>query len=346
MVIVEFKSSPPGGPTGSSRVMNNSHLIQTTCLPGSTITVVRRSRKVVEAEFQMYQRIATMLESLNLLSAPVQARKSDSREKTVELAFAVGAEVECDYEDKGEFWPCRVIRVNDNKTYDLDYEKEYKWVGTQRGVDPDLVEKRGLQEKKKKGENLWRWEGMSDSDDDDWRDDDRASDDEDEHLAAQKKNISFAYFDNIGVLLRASSGDEDACLKALGRVSRQAGVKSFTDIHALADAVSQEVAAGQDVARTLISLSRGLDPASDKDQTAAVTASNSLVDSGDLVLLNLLYAPRRSRLHSILKVLSRIETAGQICAWTRLSSGEVCCVHMSMKQFTYLTICLSPIYPQ
>lgn len=41
------------------------------------------------------------------------------------------------------------------------------------------------------------------------------------------------------------------------------------------------------------------------------------LDSEDLVMLNLLYAPGTSRLHSILRVLSRVETAGYILAWTK-----------------------------
>ena len=51
--------------------------------------------------------------------------------------------------------------------------------------------------------------------------------------------------------------------------------------------------------------------------------SAEVEDAEDMVLLNLLYAPRRSRLHSILKVLTRIETAGHILAWTKASALEV-----------------------
>lgn len=39
------------------------------------------------------------------------------------------------------------------------------------------------------------------------------------------------------------------------------------------------------------------------------------LDADDMFLLNLLYAPRRSRLHSMMKVLVRIEIVGQILAW-------------------------------
>ena len=43
-------------------------------------------------------------------------------------------------------------------------------------------------------------------------------------------------------------------------------------------------------------------------------------DKDEMVLLNLMYAPRRSRLHSLLRTLTRIENAGQICAWTKASN--------------------------
>ena len=36
------------------------------------------------------------------------------------------------------------------------------------------------------------------------------------------------------------------------------------------------------------------------------------------VLLNLMYAPRRSRLHSLAKTLARVENLSHICAWTRM----------------------------
>jgi hypothetical protein len=68
------------------------------------------------------------------------------------MLFKVDTPVECDYEGKGEYWPCVVRRINDNGTYDLEYVKEYKWVGVQKGVEPDLVQKRGAAEKKKQGE--------------------------------------------------------------------------------------------------------------------------------------------------------------------------------------------------
>ena len=54
---------------------------------------------------------------------------------------------------------------------------------------------------------------------------------------------------------------------------------------------------------------------------AAAAATNKStyqpVDAEDKYLLNLLYAPRRSRLFSVTRVLTRIENVSYILAWTR-----------------------------
>lgn len=42
-----------------------------------------------------------------------------------------------------------------------------------------------------------------------------------------------------------------------------------------------------------------------------------------MVLLNLLYAPRRSRLYSLAKVLSRVENLSYICAWTNVAKRNL-----------------------
>ena len=51
-----------------------------------------------------------------------------------------------------------------------------------------------------------------------------------------------------------------------------------------------------------------------------VVAVSGGIDS--MVLLNLLYAPQRSRLHSLLKTLCRIENAAHICAWTKATKAD------------------------
>lgn len=40
-------------------------------------------------------------------------------------------------------------------------------------------------------------------------------------------------------------------------------------------------------------------------------------NSADLVLLDMLYSSKQSRLRSVMKILSRIENIGHICGWTK-----------------------------
>lgn len=279
------------------------NVIQCTGLPGRTVSVIRRPKKLVEAEFRFRQQISSLCESLHLLVPPSSKKKESDDTEAVdeEMVFKVDSLVECDYEGKGEFWPCVVRRVNDNSTYDLEYVNDYKWVGIQRGVDPEVVQKRGENEKKARGEGIWHWDGMSDSEDEDFRED---SDDEDEEGKGEKKNkerINFYQFDELGRVIAAAKGNEDACLDALNRIGCVPGAMPFTDVSKLAAAVERE-------------MSRGF---------AVHGKSMTPVDSEDYVLLNLLYAPRRSRLHSLMKTLARIENASNICAWTKASNPEV-----------------------
>jgi hypothetical protein len=103
-----------------------------------------------------------------------------------------------------------VHRVNDNKTYDIEFVGEYKWAGIQRGVVPEEVEERGAAEKKQKGEGLWHWEGMTDEEDDDFRADDTDEDEnEDEEAKAKallaKFRLTFEQFDRLAEVLAAAA---------------------------------------------------------------------------------------------------------------------------------------------
>lgn len=64
------------------------------------MTVIRRPKKLVEAEFRFRQHIASQCESLQLLVPPVQRKKEveDADANDEEMAFKVDALVECDYE--------------------------------------------------------------------------------------------------------------------------------------------------------------------------------------------------------------------------------------------------------
>lgn len=45
-------------------------------------------------------------------------------------------------------------------------------MGVQKDIDADMVQARGDSAKRLRGEGVWHWEGMSDSEDEDWRDND------------------------------------------------------------------------------------------------------------------------------------------------------------------------------
>jgi thiol-disulfide isomerase/thioredoxin len=279
-------------------------VIQATGLPGRTVTITRRPKKLVEEEFRFRQQIAAVCESSHLLVRPQKKKETEVEiDADGELLFKVDAAVECDYEGKEEYWPCVVRRVNDNGTYDLEYVGDYKWVGIQRGVDPEIVQKRGENDKKARGEGIWHWDGMSDSEDDDFRDEsDDEQDDDDKDEKKSKDRIDFFQFNQLYKIIAASGRNLDACLAALHRLGSVPGVMPFTDVDKLAAAVEYEISHAK-----LESYGKPALP----------------YDSEDMFLLNLLYAPRRSRLHSVLKTLARIENASHICAWTKASNVDL-----------------------
>jgi hypothetical protein len=306
IVVVEFRSTGSWTDfTSPQPGSNHRHVVQCTALPGRTVTVTRKNRAALIADFQRRQRIAQLLESTKLLINPPPKRKIGKDEGGKDDAFKIDADVECDYEGKGVYWPCIVRRVNDNGTYDLEYVKDYKWVGVQRGVDSEIVQKRGEDERRKRGEGIWHWDGMSESEDDDWRansDDEVEEDDPNKHA---KSRICFYHFDELNTLLQAANDDEASCLAAISRLASVPGVFPFSDIHKLRKAIAELVN------RDSLGFSM------ERKDGAPLTSE------GDMILLNLLYAPRRSRLYSLLKVLTRIENASHICAWTKSSNLTV-----------------------
>ena len=160
---------------------------------------------------------------------------------------------------------------------------------------------------------------MSESEDDDWRvnSDEEADDEDEEHKS--KSRPCFYHFDELNIVLDAAGGDESVCLAAISRLASVPGVLPFTDVHKLARAVSELVSRD-----TLGSVLGAATTASAGASSAAAAGKKPLSEHEDMVLLNLLYAPRRSRLFSVLKSLARIENAAHICAWTKASNIKVC----------------------
>ena len=86
------------------------------------------------------------------------------------------------------------------------------------------------------------------------------------------------------------------------RLGAVPGVMPFTDVDKLASAVNYEITHGN---------------------LESYGIPLSEFDRDDMILLNLLYAPRRSRLYSVLKTLARIENASHICAWTKAKNSDL-----------------------
>lgn len=51
----------------------------------------------------------------------------------------------------GQYLPCIINRINDDRTYDLEFVNEYRWYGIQKNIDAKLVQTRGDLDKRRKG---------------------------------------------------------------------------------------------------------------------------------------------------------------------------------------------------
>ena len=328
MIIVEFKMTGDWTTAAwSQNIVNDVNNIQITGFPGRTVQITRRLKSLIEEEFHQKQRIASVLETSQLLIPYVKKKKTEDKKDNIDNVYKVDTPVECDYEGNGKYWPCVVRRVNDDGSYDIEYVDTYKWAGIQRSVKVELIQKRGDSEKKQRGENLWHWEGMSDSEDDDWRED---SDDEDiekfdDTNNKLKKRIDFYQFDNILCLLNSVNNNEDECVRILQRLSSVPGVLPFTDIHKLSRVIIET--------KQSIESTYDLDLGGHFDDSIIITETKKSYDSEDMIFMNLLFAPRRSRLHSILKVLTRIENISHICAWTKKSNLTVQELRVGQNEF-------------
>jgi hypothetical protein len=147
---------------------------------------------------------------------------------------------------------------------------------------------------------------MSDSEDDDWREnsDNEGSEDGDNYeLNKNKKRINFFQFDELELVYEAAKCNEELCLQILFKLGSVPGVQPFNEVTKLARVVKDELESGA------YGMSSG--------------PSFQPFNRNDMLLLNLLYAPRHSRLHSVLKVLCRIENVSHLLPWTSMHHPEV-----------------------
>jgi hypothetical protein len=233
-----------------------------------------------------------------VLMQPPQRRRSvcrsEAEDKRVRAPrFAVGDKVETPVSEflvsgKENVWAaCKVVNCNDDGSYDLEYLNEWAWLGTVTNIPHAQVQAK-IDKKAMAGEKIWRWEGQSESEDEAWRSDDT---DGDENVAMAEPvtshSISFAQLHQLREALTEELWHEASFSTALTTIA--ADGKRFAEISQLAACLKE----------------RGM-------QVQPPDKHDSR-----MLLLNLLYSPRRSRLHSLARALTRIENLSYICPWTR-----------------------------
>eukprot|EP00808_Paulinella_micropora_P008730 g77250.t1 len=303
----------------SKRSGKKSNVCEITQLPGRTIKVTRVLKTVVQEDLKQRQKIASVIESLELLTPPERKEKKpdfleELKDDKKNLApLEEGQQVEAEWQGGKEWHPATIIEAHEEDgTYDIKFTGTSAWIGDEKHVQRENI--REIDPKKqqsKQGEGHWHWEGMTDEEDQDWASEGSSEEDEDDGTAHKhkKKSLRFEHFNALGALLRVAKGDLDALETALRALAAQRASQmgddkpiSFTEVDVLADEVVKlmpGVANPQAVTKR---------ENKQKKETAAEVH----------VLLNLLYAPKRSRLHSMLKCLVRLEDASHILAWTKL----------------------------
>lgn len=318
----------------------------TTYNPGRTVRVYRVPRTAAEDEFKQHQKVAAELESLSLLTArPVRsgARSSSNKNKDKGDGDANEGRTEfrkgdpCFYFSDGRWLNATVVSVNEGDEDDpagtVKYSVSVKEGQAQQNnygrsagetfdnIDPVLLKR--SKGRFRIGHGAYYWEGMTDSEEEDW---DPVSDDEDDegtkrasNSSDKKKRLHFEHFEQIPLLLAVTDNDLDALLDALRyfKVSQFGSGEKFGDVPRLVAAL--KASQRRRLAKAGLLLPSDTDADATKDLAAHWRKGSAIDPSRVHVLLDLLYAPRASRLHSIAVTLARIERLAYICAWGRLS---------------------------
>ena len=332
--------------------------VDVTRMPGRTLRVSRLPLGLVKQDIEQRRRIAACLEPLQLLvpHAPPRKRSKTNRHDPAKVkkkrgtrpnkssAFAVGAFVEFDTDGTSNRWvQCEIVKVHPGgKLFDI--EPKEAWVGRQTRVPLIFLREmpKGSGHFNSDAAGVWKFEGLSDSEDEEWKEDDglaleeEAAQQKSEKQTAGKGNskhksaLTFHQLDRLQYLLAAVGGDEATCTAVLRKLAADPSMASFTDVRRLADVVATEAERVPEL-HTVVAQAR-----SNMIRKAAKDAESCFE------LLNLLTAPRRSRLHSLLKTLVRVENAGHILAWAKRASimyilspssvsAEPCAANVSWK---------------
>ena len=288
------------------------------------IRVERRNFETAKLNFKAIQEIASKIELLQLACAAPEGKVLSKRTpKKQTLRFSVDDLVETLASDLlGDMavstWvPCKVIHDNNDGTFDLQHTNEWSWLGVVKRVPAIHIQPRTKDVDVGKG--IWRWEGLSDSEDDAFRSD--ASDDENradlataKPLERKQYSLSLHQFWQLEAVLDASNWDVKECEKALEAIAAErqaegAHVETFHDMQVLGSAVQDRLKG------------RFNSPEKISEHDGALRSGNGCARMGPaaehrMLLVDLMFLPRSSRLFSMAQALCRIENLSHICAWT------------------------------
>ena len=237
------------GGGGGGDVQKRSHVIETTCLPGRTLRVLRRVKATVETELKKVKAVAAELERLKLLRRPTKkaAAKAAKAAAKEGPAFSVGDVVEFDVDGSGtKYVSAEVLKCHVDGAF-FDLEPSEAWVGRQLRCPLIFMRKPGSSSTKE-GEGVWIFDGLTDSEDEDWRDDDAnarvgGSGNEDDEAARLRNALPFEFFDRLSYVLQETGFDETICIAILRKLAAVPGAAPFSSVSRLAAAVATEVGA-------------------------------------------------------------------------------------------------------
>ena len=316
-------------------------VLESTQMPGRCLRVFRIPYAKAKAQFQVHQRIASKLESLSLLvSHPTfgtssqddaeddaaagsdsddNAHATDKHKKRKKKKdkddgssrFKVNDNVLCDYDGR---WVSARVCVVHSAGGDDTYSVSIALTGERlNNIDEDRLKKQ-KGKTTNAGEGIFHWDGMTDSEDEDW-DPHGERKNRDDGKQVTKARLHFGHFEQLPLLFARCGGDESNVETTLTRFKAfQLGkAEPFNNINELVLAIHKQ--AQENDLESITSASAE----SAADGSRILGQDGSMIPPSEIdVMLNLLYAPRSSTLHSIAMTLSRIENLSHIAAWTTL----------------------------
>ena len=333
LLIIEFQSigsweTMSFSTEGSINPCRETGIVDVTQLPGRSVRVSRIPVNYARDDLTRRQNFSAYLETLQLVS-PREQKSRGSKKKGSKIPFndnagkaqkssskfQVGSNVEYDADGTSKAWVTgEVLKVYPGgKLYDIDTKGS---LDRQYRVPEIFLRKDQSEQGREAGYGVWKFDALSDSEDEDWVD--TREEDENgkldtktmslkEHDLKQKQkySITFEQLDRLGHCLSLVGNNLELCFVICRQLSESR--RPIISIRDLSNAIATEAQNHH--------FKQEIEKSHASALAEAKRASEHTWD-----LLNILTTPRRSRLHSLLKTLVRVETAGHILAWTKRSS--------------------------